>query len=110
MSKIKIQALFDNVYNGKIPTMEAGYWIYRYCFEKGLNPTADIPLAKLVLTEEGRIQLGKYEEFIMNLNWLIAKLAARVISTEKAIDQFFDGVILLKTGLSSIDGCCEKTS
>lgn len=110
MSKIKIQALFDDVYSGEIPTTEAGYWMYRYCSEKGLNPTAEIPLAMLVMTKEGRWQLGKYEEFIMNLNWLIAKLAARVISTEKAIDQFFDGIILLKTGLGGMDEYCEKSS
>lgn len=96
MCKIAIQALFDEVYSGEILTIEAGHQIHRYCLEMGLNPTSEIPLAILVMTKEGRSRLGKYEEFIMNLNWLIAKLAAKLISTEKAIEQFFDGIISLK--------------
>ncbi len=41
-----------------------------------------------MISEQGRRQLQDYETFLMNVNWLMAKLAAQTVSLELAIEEF----------------------
>lgn len=53
-----------------------------------MNPAVEEPITMLMMSDEGRDKLQAYEDFIMNLNWVMAKLAARELNTDEAYEEF----------------------
>ncbi len=83
-----IQAVFQDVYVGETTSYEGQGWIHRFCNQKGLNPAVESPISLLLMTKEGQEEIVRYEEFIKNLNWLMAKLSAQVITVDEATKNF----------------------
>jgi hypothetical protein len=83
-----VQAVFQDVYIGETTSYEGQGWIHRFCNQKGLNPAVKAPISVLLMTQEGQEEINRYEEFIKSVNWLMAKLSARVITVEEATENF----------------------
>lgn len=93
MARIKlgysaVQTVFQEVFLGRLQAWEASILLHRVCNQKRMNPSVEKPITMLMLTENGRRQLQFYEDFIMKLNWLVAKLAVQAVAIEEALQQF----------------------
>ena len=87
-----IRRTFASVYEGAMTPMHAQKILHLYCNTKGFNPAYDTPITMLMITNDGQKKLREYEEFLMETNWLIAKLSARDIKEEQALDVFFTSI------------------
>jgi hypothetical protein len=83
-----IEAIFQDLYVGETTSYEGQNWIHRFCNQKGLNPAVEAPISVLLMTKEGQEEIVRYEEFIKNLNWLMAKLSAQAITVDEATKNF----------------------
>jgi len=83
-----IQAVFEDLYRGETTSYEGQGWIHRFCNQKGLNPAVETPIFVLLMTKEGQEEILRYEEFMKNLNWLMAKLSAQAITVDEATKNF----------------------
>jgi len=83
-----IKKLFSDVYCGELTAREAGKALHAFCNQEGLNPTIELPVTLLMMTEGGRKRLHEYESFLMKMNWLMAKLSAKIIPIENAVEEF----------------------
>lgn len=83
-----VQTVFREVFIGKLQAWEASILLHQFCNQKKMNPAVEKPITMLMLTETGRRQLEFYEDFIMRLNWLVAKLAVQAMDIEEALEEF----------------------
>lgn len=93
-----VRAIFHDVFHGTLRSHDAGRLLHLLCNKKGLNPAIEEPITMLMMSPEGRDKLQAYEEFIMNLNWVMAKLAAQELNTEEAYEEFLMEVEELNGG------------
>ncbi len=82
-----LKQLFSSIRTGVLSTLEAHKYLHALCTKMRLNPTLEAPVTMLMMTQGGQSKLEQYENFIMNTNWLFAKVAAEHISIEEAIIQ-----------------------
>ena len=92
MMQPMVLSVFNDVYNGDMHTTDAGRVLHYFCDLEGLNPTADIPITTLMMSDDGMGKLKKYEEFICHTRWIIARLAVKDICVKKAYDEFYNEV------------------
>ena len=85
-----VENVFRELFHGEISTMEAGKKLHQVCNEKGINPAVELPITMLMLTRAGQTKLKLYEEFIMQANWLVAKVSAHEVSIAGAVETFVD--------------------
>lgn len=90
-----VRSLFQDVFHGTMLSHDAGRMLHLLCNKRGLNPAVEEPITMLMMSDEGRDKLQAYEDFIMNLNWVMAKLAARELNMEEAYEEFLLEVELL---------------
>lgn len=88
MSLNAVQTVFQEVFFGRLHAWEASILVHQLCNQNKMNPAIEKPITMLMLTEKGRKQLQFYEDFIMKLNWLVAKLAVQAVEIEEAVDEF----------------------
>ena len=92
MGKVLIRKVFSDAYFGRISSLQAGQIIHLFCNEEGLNPAIKAPVTILMTTEKGKFQLSLYESFLTQMNWIIAKLSAQLITVDLAVDEFYLGI------------------
>lgn len=85
-----IEKVFSDLVLGEITTMEAGKRLHQVCNQRGLNPAVELPITMLMLTASGQMRLKLYEEFIMQANWLVAKVSAEEMSIASAVTAFVE--------------------
>jgi len=85
-----VENVFSELFRGEISAMEAGKRLHHVCNAKGINPAVELPITMLMMTHGGQARLKLYEEFIMQANWLVAKVSAHEISIASAVAAFVD--------------------
>ena len=83
-----VEKVFQDLRCGEISEIEAGRRLHHVCNERGINPAVELPITMLMLTENGQERLKLYEEFIMEANWLVAKVSAHQITIGAAVSAF----------------------
>ena len=83
-----VEQVFQDLFDGEIRATEAVTRLHHVCNQIGINPAVELPITMLMLTKGGQNRLKLYEEFIMQANWLVAKVSAREISISRAVDTF----------------------
>ena len=87
-----VEKVFRDLFVGEISEIEAVKRLHHVCNAKGLNPSVEFPITMLLLTENGQERLKLYEEFIMESNWLLAKVSAHQITIAGAVATFIKGI------------------
>ena len=97
-----VKRVFSHVYGGGLSTVQAQKLIHLFCTSRGLNPALEAPITTLMLTQAGQENLQVYEEFLMKLSWIMAKLAAKEVSIQDAVINFNENIKKLKDCRESI--------
>lgn len=87
-----VEKVFRDLFHGEITEVEAGKRLHHVCNERRVNPSVELPITMLVLTENGQERLKLYEEFIMGSNWLVAKVSAHQITIAGATSVFIESL------------------
>ena len=83
-----VERVFQDLFDGEIREGEAVTKLHKMCNQIGVNPAVESPITMLMVTKCGQKRLKLYEEFIMQANWLVAKVSAREIPIARAVDTF----------------------
>ena len=83
-----VNSVFEAVFKGKIHAVEAQITLHNYCNHRGMNPAVELPITMLMMTESGRARLASYENLIMKINWLIARVGAKEMDVDEAVGEF----------------------
>lgn len=73
------------VYASEITPIQAQKVIHIFFGDAGLNPTVYEPLSSLLLSEDGKDKLERYEMLMNEMNWLIARLSGREIDVDESL-------------------------
>lgn len=85
MFKGTLVELLDGVYASEIRPIEAQKVIHMFFGEAGLNPAVYQPLSSLLLSEEGKSKIERYEMLMNEMNWLIARLSSAEIDVDESL-------------------------
>lgn len=77
--------LLVGVYASEITPIQAQKVIHIFFGDAGLNPTVYEPLSSLLLSEDGKDKLERYEMLMNEMNWLIARLSGREIDVDESL-------------------------
>ena len=84
MFKGTLVELLDRVYSSEIRSIEAQKVIHMFFSEAGLNPMVYEPLSSLLISEQGKQKIERYEMLMNEMNWLIARLSSKEIDVEES--------------------------
>ena len=59
--------------------------IHMFFGEAGLNPAVYQPLSSLLISEEGKMKIERYEMLMNEMNWLVATLSGREIDVDESL-------------------------
>ena len=101
MFKGTLVDLLEGVYRLEIKPIEAQKIVHVFFGEAGLNPIMYEPLSSLLLEEEGKGKIERYEMLMNEMNWLLARLSGDEIDVD-------DALLIMEEKMNSYLNCDQK--